>query len=256
MLVSAQQQVYGRFPGPDSPGQDAPSRGTATSASVAEGGGPRSSRFKGVRFRGFREGMSKWQVEIRAHGKNRCLGTFDDEEEAARVFDRAAFYLRGRWATTGLILMYLSLTSSTHPRDAELNFPAAGPQSVPTAEQIAKLSEQPRPSTRGGSAIAAKGRPRGAAGPRSCRFTGVCRGKSSKWLVNIRAHGTTRHLGAFDDEEEAARMFDRAAFFLRGRWATFLDSSCTVRMLPPQHVPLQGRQAQLPGGRRPERADR
>ena len=120
---------------------------------------------------------------------------------------------------------------------------------MPTTEQIAKLSEQRQPPPRG-SATEASGR-----GPRSSRFTGVCRGKSTRWLVAIKAHGTTRHLGAFDDEEDAARVYDRAAFFLRGRWVALTALTALTAQGDGCIRAFQGRHAQLPGGRPPVHAD-
>ena len=46
-----------------------------------------SSRFWGV---GWHQQTNKWQAQYQdADGKTRSLGTFDDEEEAARAYNRA-----------------------------------------------------------------------------------------------------------------------------------------------------------------------
>ena len=55
----------------------------------------RSSRFKGVRKRG-----DKWAAMIQHDGDKIWLGSFDDEERAARQYDRAARVLFGPFART------------------------------------------------------------------------------------------------------------------------------------------------------------
>jgi len=54
-----------------------------------------SSRFKGVRYYKDRD---KWRAEIWFHGQHLGLGTFDDEVEAARAYDRKAVECFGEFA--------------------------------------------------------------------------------------------------------------------------------------------------------------
>jgi hypothetical protein len=51
------------------------------------------SRFKGLKKKG-----SKWQARIHSRGTTYFLGSFSEEEEAARAFDQAARRIYGRFA--------------------------------------------------------------------------------------------------------------------------------------------------------------
>jgi hypothetical protein len=55
----------------------------------------RSSRFKGVCWDKARQ---RWVVYIRYGGRNRFIGQFADEIEAAKAYDRAAASLFGEYA--------------------------------------------------------------------------------------------------------------------------------------------------------------
>jgi hypothetical protein len=70
---------------------------------LTRSGKPTSSRFKGVHWNE-REGA--WQAQIRVDDKHRCIGLFDDEEDAASAYDDAA---REAWGA-----------------QARVNFPAPG----------------------------------------------------------------------------------------------------------------------------------
>ena len=56
-------------------------------------GGP--SRYRGVVWH---KSNSKWEARIYENGKQRFLGYFTSEEEAARVYDEAALRIGGRAA--------------------------------------------------------------------------------------------------------------------------------------------------------------
>ncbi len=54
-----------------------------------------TSRYRGVSFH---RTIGKWQACIGLNGKDRHLGTFDNEEDAARVYDEAAKKYHGEFA--------------------------------------------------------------------------------------------------------------------------------------------------------------
>jgi hypothetical protein len=127
-----------------------------------EGGGANLIRGQTSKYGGvsWYKSNSKWRAEIYHTGKGHSLGYFDDEEEAARAYDRAARAHRGDKAT--------------------LNFPAEGEKGVDNGKRAT--------------------------------YRGVSWNKSnSKWRAKIRHTGKTHYLGTFDDEQEAARAYDRAA---------------------------------------------
>lgn len=56
---------------------------------------PTSSRHKGVSWH---RRAGKWQAYVNVNGRAKCLGYFDDEEDAARAYDRAALEAWGEFA--------------------------------------------------------------------------------------------------------------------------------------------------------------
>jgi hypothetical protein len=101
---------------------------------------------------------NKWLARIKYDGKDRHLGYFEDKEEAARAYDKAA---RAR-----------------HGDEAQLNFPGEGHRGPKQSS-----------SYRGVSLVS----------------------RYNKWQAQIKYAGKKYHLGYFDEEEEAARTYDRAA---------------------------------------------
>jgi hypothetical protein len=117
--------------------------------------GEAGSKYRGV---GWSKSCNKWEAGVRYDGKRHHLGCFEDEQEAARAYDKAARAQQGE--------------------KAQLNFPAEG-----------------------------------ESGPRqSSQYRGVCWNKSNnKWIAKTTYDGKMHHLGCFEDEEEAAKAYDRAA---------------------------------------------
>lgn len=69
----------------------------AISAGKTRKAAGKSSRFKGV-YRDAKHGV--WRASIRKNGKNISLGTFEQEETAARAYDEAALKIHGDGALT------------------------------------------------------------------------------------------------------------------------------------------------------------
>jgi hypothetical protein len=116
--------------------------------------GEAGSNYRGVYW----DKNNNWKASINYDGKQHHLGSFENEEEAARAYDRAA--------------------RAHHGEKAQLNFPAEGEGGI----------------------------------RKSSKYRGVSRDKnSSKWVAKISYDGKQHNLGLFEDEEEAAKAYDRAA---------------------------------------------
>jgi hypothetical protein len=122
--------------------------------------GEAGSKYRGVNWH---TSANKWKAAIGYDGKKHYLGSFKDEEEAARAYDGAA--------------------RAHHGEKSQLNFPAEG----------------------------------GSGSRKSSQYRGVFWAKGrSKWQAQIKYDGKRHHLGSFEDEEEAARVFDKAAKVHKG----------------------------------------
>jgi hypothetical protein len=114
--------------------------------------------------------MNKWQAKIKCDGKEHYLGCFENEEEAARAYDRAA--------------------RAHHGEKARLNFPTKKGQAAEEAKQQRWIN----------------------CGEAGSKYRGVSWHKSrNKWLAQMNYDGKSRNLGCFEDEEAAARAYDKAA---------------------------------------------
>jgi hypothetical protein len=131
-----------------------------------------TSTYRGVSWH---KGRNKWYACIMYDGKQRRLGYFEDEKETARAYDKAARAQHGE---------------KVQRFRMQLNFPTKKEQAAEEAKQQQWI----------------KCREAGS------KYRGVCwekRGK--KWQAAISCDGKKHNLGCFEDEEEAARAYDRAA---------------------------------------------
>ena len=68
---------------------------TSMEESLAKGRKPRGSRYRGVSRNG-----NQWQVLIMVNKKKRYVGSYSNEEEAARAYDKVALQNHGAKAKT------------------------------------------------------------------------------------------------------------------------------------------------------------
>ena len=141
-----------------------------------------SSRFWGV---GWHQQTNKWQAQYQdADGKTRSLGTFDDEEEAARAYNKAI-------------------------RDAGLE----GRRKTNAVDATGALVPKPLRwyNRRACSAVVAPD-PARAPLAKTAKFWGVCWNQVLRvWVARYRdANGKFRHIGHFGTEEAAAHAVNAA----------------------------------------------
>lgn len=155
----------------------------------------RTSQFFGVSWI---DRMQHWRADVLVRGRRYILGCFDDEEEAARAYDRVA--------------------RAKHGAHAKLNFPteALAPASI---DQVREEKHAAFKETT------------------TSRYTGVSWHEGSqRWRAAIKVDGVTHRLGDYHDEVEAARAYDRAALRLRGRegYLNFSKRRAVEERWPPQ----------------------
>jgi hypothetical protein len=180
------------------------------------------SKYRGV-SRG--KSSSKWQAYIKHTGKNHCLGSFDDEQDAARAYNRAARTHHGDKAVLNFLVEgddEDDEEDNTEGVAAVVKAAAAAASgmypSVVVALSFRLQVHTPRgtggeveaKSAGGGSLREGKGPKLGSG--KSSKYRGVYWNKSSSnWRAIIGHTGKQHYLGCFDNEEEAARAYDRAA---------------------------------------------
>jgi len=139
------------------------------------------------RFRGVGRVAGKWQAKVYKDKKLVSLGSWANEEEAARVVDRAELFMRGSAAK-------LNFPRETYAEDAKMLAEVSWDQLV-----AASRSEARR--TKGGRQLP--------------RYRGV--GKAAgRWRACIQMDSKLVSLGTYATEEQAAVAYDKAALFKRG----------------------------------------
>jgi hypothetical protein len=144
--------------------------------------GEAGSKYRGLTWYKIK---SKWQAQIWYDGKQRSLGYFEDAEEAAKAYDKAA--------------------RAHHGKKAEMNFPTKKEQAARAYDRAAR--------TQHGEKAQLNFPAEGESGSRkSSKYRGVSLDKSTnKWKAGIKYDGWQHNLGSFEDEEEAATAYDKAA---------------------------------------------
>ncbi|KFM28745.1 AP2-like ethylene-responsive transcription factor TOE3 [Auxenochlorella protothecoides] len=161
--------------------------------------GPAGSRYRGVSYD---RKKAKWRVQIKvaALGKSGVsVGYYDTEEAAARAYDRAAIGLLGR---------------DSHSLQTNYGLGDYAGESIP---RLAGKSREEVKTTLKSERIKAAPRRRFTSRQRTSRFMGVgSSNRKNQWQARILVHGKVTHLGYYETEAEAARVYDRVSIALHG----------------------------------------
>jgi hypothetical protein len=125
----------------------------------------------------FLKAMGNWRAQSRVEGVQKHLGCFDDEEAATRAYDKAAIE-RGMldWLNFADYDLQGTASSSPAPRQISSQFRGVSWHAM------------------------------------SSQFRGVSwHAMSRNWRAQIYVEGVQKCIGCFDNEEAAARAYDRAA---------------------------------------------
>ena len=165
------------------PGSSSPPAAKKAKGKEAKGG----SRFKGVYVD--KAVASKWKASIRLEHKEVHLGYYENEEDAARAYDKASICAKG------------------YPKNLPLN--AYDETEIAAVRAHAGDVEKLRAAM--GIGRPAKNARRGNA------HRGVClEKKTGKWRAEIQINGRKESLGYHADERDAVAAYDRAAIVARG----------------------------------------
>ncbi|KDD72107.1 hypothetical protein H632_c3857p0, partial [Helicosporidium sp. ATCC 50920] len=162
-------------------------------------GGGTKSQYRGVSY-DRKKGKWRVQIKVAALGKSGVsVGYYDTELAAARAYDRAAIGLLGRG-------------HSNLQTNFELDDYAG--ESIPRL--TGKTREEVK-STLKSERLRVAPRRRFSSRARTSRFMGVgSSNRKNQWQARILVHGKVTHLGYYDGEEAAARVYDRVALALHG----------------------------------------
>lgn len=184
-------------------------------------GASNKSRFRGVSY-DRKKGKWRVQIKVAALGKSGVsVGYYDTEEGAARAYDRAAIGLLGRDCAT----------LQTNYRLEEY----AG-EAIP---RLAGKSREEVKSTLKSERIKGAPRRRFTSRQRTSRFMGVgSSNRKNQWQARILVHGRVTHLGYYETEEAAARVYDRVAIALHGGQAQ--TNFAAAEYVPEELAPFRG----------------
>ena len=115
----------------------------------------------------------RWRARLWVNGESQQLGSYDSEEDAARVYDAAVYECApGR--------RYKKV----------YNFPSEVAESVRIAAAL-------------------RGAPKGRG---SSKYKGVRSCAEDRWRAQLKVNGESQHLGSYDSEKDAARVYDAALY--------------------------------------------
>ncbi|KAK9800343.1 hypothetical protein WJX73_006496 [Symbiochloris irregularis] len=167
------------------------------------GGGPFKSSYRGVSFD---RKKRKWRVQIKVANLGKSgvsVGYYDTEDQGARAYDRAAIGLLGRDNP--------NITTNYHLCDY-------ASEDIPDLKGLTREQVKEALKTERAKQQAPKRRP--TQRMRTSQFLGVGSShRKNQWQARILVDGKVTHLGYYETEEEAARVYDRVALSLHGKGA-------------------------------------
>ena len=166
------------------------------------GSADKKSQYRGVSYD---RKKAKWRVQIKvaALGKSGVsVGYFDTEESAARAYDRAAIGLLGRTAPQ----LQTNFAVIEYEDESIPDLSGKTREEVKTALKSERIKQAPRR--------------RFVSRQRTSQFMGVgSSNRKNQWQARILVHGKVTHLGYYQTEEDAARVYDRVSLALHGNAA-------------------------------------
>ena len=172
-----------------------------------------ASKYTGVYFN---KALNKWMAQISIEGKNRRIGSYVNEEEAAIDYARAVYKYQGQEA----------LDKARERNNS----------SVPSIDLSDVPPQLPIPKSKG----------RMKEGEAS-KYAGVYSYKGNhNWRARITIEGKLRNIGYYENEEEAAADYARAVFKYKGQEALNKVREQNLSIDDVDDVPPQPKRQRLP----------
>lgn len=133
-----------------------------------------TSKYKGVSYDRSR---NKWVAQARINGKNKFIGRFDNEDDAARAYNR-------------VIKEYCGETAYLNNIGVDNNRKSDEKESTP-------IMQRTKTNTKN-------------------KYRGVTKSYKEKWLSRMYIDGKREYLGCFSTPVEAAKAYDKKAYELYG----------------------------------------
>jgi hypothetical protein len=160
-------------------------------------GGTSSSQYAGVTYH---KGSGRWRARVTVEGKRISLGGYETEIEAAQAYDKMMLYAYGP-----SIALNFPYNGEDYGEKSKAAFLASLTGNKKSASHRARLADSHR-GIRSEKSLSS--------------YRGVTWHKGNKaWVAQIYSSGKKRFIGYFDNEEEAARAYDKVAREIFGNGA-------------------------------------